>query len=57
MDSKEPGAGIATVNLDIGRSILAAAEEAWQLPRIWFACWWNVVVDRCWPPHDFDWRN
>lgn len=35
------------------RSLIGAVEEAWQLPRVWFACWWNVVVDSWWPPHDF----
>jgi hypothetical protein len=57
MDSKEPSAEIAAFNLDIARAMVAAAEEAWHLPRIWFACWWNVVVDSCWPPRDFGWRE
>lgn len=36
-------------NLHIAQTMISAVEETWQLPRIWFANWWNVVVDSWWP--------
>lgn len=46
---KNPIDEVVDFNLDIARSMICAVEEAWQLPRIWFANWWNVVVDSWWP--------
>ena len=52
MDSKE-----TVLNLDLARSMSAAAEQAWQLPRIWFTCWWNLIADAYWLPRDFSRRD
>ncbi|WP_454884208.1 hypothetical protein [Sphingomonas oryzagri] len=53
---KDPIGEVAGFNFDIARSMIAAMEESWQLPQIWLANWWNVVVDS-WPPHDFATRD
>ena len=57
MDARNPVEKLSEVNLELARSMTAAVEEAWQIPRIWFACWWNLMVDSCWPPQDFSRRS